>query len=357
DPPGATVTLYRYVLRRRRLVEVFDRVLGTTPLDAEALPMGRYLCVLSRGGHQDVRQPVEIRRLQHWTGIRPGDDVPLPIWLPPTGTFGADEIYVPAGWFWSGGDPEAYNALPARRLWCDAFVAQRFVVTAAEYLAFLDDLVARGREEEALGLAPRYPGRADEPGAQLTHRTASGGFVLRPDHQGDTWHDRWPIPNVNWWGASAYLTWRAERTGLPWRLPGEFEWEKAARGVDGRLYPWGDTVDASWAHIGTSHPTTPIRNPSVVDGYPVDCSPYGVRGMAGNIREWCLDSRGRIVDDIVVATPEEGPDRQVKGASWSNIARAARLAGRGAFSIKIRSPDYGFRGVYSVGEAARGAAD
>ncbi|WP_437508122.1 SUMF1/EgtB/PvdO family nonheme iron enzyme [Sorangium sp. So ce1099] len=64
-------------------------------------------------------------------------------------------VYVPAGWFIAGGDPEAAESLPRRRLWADGFVVQRHPVTNAEYLAFLNDEVARGCEAEALAACPR----------------------------------------------------------------------------------------------------------------------------------------------------------------------------------------------------------
>lgn len=348
DPPGAEVQLYRYEERNRRLVEVAERSLGSTPLRTVSLPMGSYVCVLHREGHAPVRYPVEVPRLGHWDGVRPGDPEPHPVWLPPAGELGDSEVYVPAGWFRSGADRYAPNSHPARRPWCHGLVVQRFPVTQREYIAFLDDLVAQGREEEALRHAPRErAGREGELGALLYGRTASGGFAMQTDADGDTWQPDWPVIHVDWVGARAYLAWLAERSGRPWRLPGELEWEKAARGVDGRWYPWGDHLDPSWCCMTASHVGRKL--PADVDTYPVDISPYGVRGMGGNMRDWCLDTDGSVVDDVV-AVPDAGDTggrslRVVRGGAWDLGARSCGIPSRGLFVPSLRIPLIGFRGV------------
>ena len=84
---------------------------------------------------------------------------------------------------------------------------------------------------------------------------------------------------VDWFAATAYAAWLAARTATPWRLLGELEWEKVARGGDGRLHPWCDGFDPSWCCVRASHPGRPL--PTVVDSYPVDESVYGVRGLGG----------------------------------------------------------------------------
>ena len=155
-------------------------------------------------------------------------------------------------------------------------------------MAHLDDLVSQGREEEALRHVPRErAGARDEPGAMIYGRTGSGGFVLRADVDGDIWEPDWPVIMVDWHGAVAYCHWLAGLTGKEWRLPWEMEWSKAARGVDGRWYPWGSRLDPSWCCMRDSHEGRAL--PAVVDSYPLDISPYGVRGLGGNSRDWCLD--------------------------------------------------------------------
>ncbi len=353
DPPGAEVLLHRYVEHNRRLVPELERSLGVTPLRAVSLPRGSYLCVLRYEGRADVRYPVEIPRLGHWDGVPPGGSDPAAIWLPPEGRFGPDEIYVPAGWFRAGGDPEAGDARPAQRLWCDAIVMQRFPVTNVQYIAFLDALVAEGREAEALEYVPRErASRIDDKGEMLFARTPSGGFALLGDPGRSEWMPDGPVFSVDYASARAWMAWQAARTGRPWRLPGELEWEKAARGVDSRRFPWGDHFDPSWCHMSLSHQHE--RQPAPVDSYPVDTSPYGVRGMAGNVRDWCADPappvRPPVVDGVVVPPPadSESEHRVLRGGAWYDSERGCRVAGRFEYAAHLRYPLLGFRGCQTV---------
>ena len=161
----------------------------------------------------------------------------------------------------------------------------RFPVTNREYSRFLDALVQAGREEDALRFAPRErAGRAGQEGAVIYGRRSDGGFELVADADGDRWGLDWSVCMVNWDCANAYVAHERKRTGLGWRLPGEFEWEKVARGVDGRFFPWGDGFDPSWCCMGNSHQTR--RLPNSVESFPVDESVYGVRGLAGNMSDW-----------------------------------------------------------------------
>jgi len=269
--------------------------------------------------------------------------------LPRPGALGGDELYVPGGWFHSGGDRQATGApLPGRRIWLDSFAIQRDPVTNAQYIAFLDDLVAAGREGDALRWAPRERGGTrGVTGALVYGRTGDGRFALVPDAEGDLWAPDWPVLMVDWFCASAYAAWWAAQTGLPWRLPGELEWEKAARGVDGRAFPWGDFLDPNWCRMRDSTPDRPL--PAAVDAYPADVSPYGVRGMGGNAFEWCHDAflpGGPPIIDGLAPRPDPGArdaPKVVRGGSWSSAAGRCRVAFRSQGVPETRSALASFR--------------
>ena len=140
----------------------------------------------------------------------------------------------------------------------------------------------------------------------------------------------------------AYAGWLADREGLPWRLLGELEWEKAARGVDGRHYPWGDRFDPTFCCVLESHEGRPL--PAVVDSYPIDESPYGVRGMAGNVADWCANTWQR---DHVGPVEGEGM-RACRGGWWVGSPANARAAMRNRDAPEFRDAILGFRLVRSL---------
>lgn len=286
DPPGAEVLLHRFELRNRRLVPTFLRSLGKTPIRTVPLPMGSYLCVLKHPDRMPVHYPVAIARGQHWDGVPPGGRDSVSISLPKSGELGPDEVYMPAGWFWSGGDPHSDRSLPARRVWADEFVIQRFSVTNRQYLAFLNHLAQAGRLEEALTHAPRERGAtADSEGALLVE-LSGGRFSLSNDASHEADH---PVAYINWKGAQAYADWVSQEQGCQWSLPTELVWEKAARGVDGRYFPWGNAFDPSWACMGLSDAHAEAGSARPVGSFVTDNSPYGVRDMAGTVSNWCRD--------------------------------------------------------------------
>jgi serine/threonine-protein kinase len=146
QPAGASVDLYQFVERDRRLVPRFERHLGRTPLRHVELPRGSHLLRIRSPGHHTALYPVQIGREQHWDGKRPGGRRIVPVTLLPEDALADDEVYVPGGWTRIGGDPEAIASLSRRRVWVDGFVIRRFPVTNREYLAFLNALVAAGRD-------------------------------------------------------------------------------------------------------------------------------------------------------------------------------------------------------------------
>src|SRR5262249_51332862 len=138
--------------------------------------------------------------------------------------------------------------LPLHEVTVSACQIGRYPLTIAEYACFVQ--ATRSAEPEDWS-------------AQQVH----------PDH---------PVVSVSWNDVLAYARWLAQITGERWRLPSEAEWEKAARGIDGRRYPWGDEFDQARANTGDEdgQGTTPVGS------YPGGASPYGVQDMAGNVWEW-----------------------------------------------------------------------
>ncbi|HEV8322183.1 MAG TPA: SUMF1/EgtB/PvdO family nonheme iron enzyme [Myxococcota bacterium] len=272
EPRGAEVVSARLEEVDRVLVARPRGALGRTPLREVPLPMGSWVLTLRAPGCRDTVVPLRIAR-----GARPALRVPLYA----EAEVGAELAYVPEGPFAAGGDPAAPGAWARhQRRVAGVFVAV-FPVTAAEYLEFVNDLAARN---EAAAHA-RLP-RVNPQSGQYWTRGASGRYELL-DTDGEVWDPRWPVVGVSFEDAQAYCAWRGVRDGRVYRLPTDEEWEKAARGVDGRLYPWGDHFDPTFCKMRASRDGAP--RPEPVGSFAVDCSPYGVRDLAGGVREWCDD--------------------------------------------------------------------
>ena len=122
---------------------------------------------------------------------------------------------------------------------------------------------------------------------------------------------------MTWEAAWGYAGWWSDQTGVTWRLPTELEWEKAARGVDGRQYPWGNHTDPNWCCVGVSHPDRP--QVASVNSFPQDRSIYGIRGLGGNVRDWCI---GHLAEKAGPDTPEF--QRVLRGGHWVGPAWLAR---------------------------------
>jgi formylglycine-generating enzyme required for sulfatase activity len=170
-------------------------------------------------------------------------------------------MLVPAGAFWMGRDDGAPAEAPRHRVFVPAFWIERHKVTNAEFAAFLN----------ATGLRP--PGaerRFDEDDLDARIRRRDGRWAVDPGYEDH------PVVEVSWFGARDYCAWRGRR------LPTEAEWERAARGDDGRAYPWGaerpTPAHAVFGRAYNATEPTPAR--------PAGASPFGVHDMLGNLREW-----------------------------------------------------------------------
>ena len=160
-------------------------------------------------------------------------------------------------------------------------------------------------------------------------------------------HDTHPVVNVSWEDAVDYCKWltqRLQEKGRNWqiRLPTEAQWEMAARGNDGRIYPWGDAADTDKAN----YDDTGIGTTSAVGCFPKGISPYGIADMAGNVLEWCHDywydkyPSGKITDPT---GPLKGSARVDRGGGYFAAARDCRSADRAGAHPVNRSLILGFR--------------
>lgn len=327
EPPGAQVICERY--ERRGLVwPLTDRqTLGTTPLDVP-LPMGSYRLRLLRPGSTVVTYPVHITRGRRWDSSV--------VVLPPMDSIPPGQAFVAAGPFTRGGDADAQDGELRAEVCLPSYVAMCLPVTTLEYAAYLTDL-HRSDPELAWARSPRNPSGTGA-GGQYWTRPGPGGRYEVPevDADGDRWDERWPVMGVCWEDAVAYADWFARRTGLPWRLPDEAEWEKMARGVDERLYPWGDGFDATLCNMRDSLPDRPV--PLRAGAYPTDVSVYGVRDVAGGQIEFCGDRHYGGNERL----------RPTRGGSWTSDGMRCRVTWRTGYRPGVVRTVAGFRLVRSI---------
>jgi formylglycine-generating enzyme required for sulfatase activity len=234
------------------------------------------------------------------------------------GGYQDDRWWSAEGLAWKQGGPDAHES--ATQDWLDYRIKVKDfgVEKAAKQLSWtpgthefwkevveLDDEAARERARSILDRPFDRPGYWDDPALSSPAR---------------------PVVGVNWHEANAYCAWLSAVTGKSFRLPTEFEWEKAARGADGRVYPWGDKFDPRKCNSveGQIYRTTPVGL------LPAGISPNGIFDASGNIREW--------TENWFKAYPGQKEDqskdygekyRVTRGGSWLGNRRSVRCAYRG----------------------------
>ncbi|GEM_PF-1298028 len=278
NSPGA---IHRRKLWRTRLGAVSQLAcstrnrLGAAPGEFRLRP-GSYLLVLRSPGRVDVRYPVVVDRGGRWEGkawlprmddyppVPPGawTDVPTEYWC-----------LVPGGPFTMGNDPEADNPNDRTGLVVDTFFIGRFEVG--------------WREWESAFHAIQIMSPADV--SAVIHMPDAMEGIMRARASSPK-RATMPVPGVTWPMAEEHAAWLERQIGAPrgihFFLPTEADWEKAARGVDGRYFPWGNKFDWSFFHGSLSRPTKGmLYEPYGL--FPADESPYGVRDMTGGLAEWC----------------------------------------------------------------------
>jgi formylglycine-generating enzyme required for sulfatase activity len=167
--------------------------------------------------------------------------------------------------------------------------------------------------------------------------------------------DGYPMNYVSKQDAQAYATWLSKQSGMRCDLPTEAQWEKAARGIDAAIYPWGDAWDASMANFCDKR--CPIQwrknqddgfaTSSPVDAKPGDRSPWGVLGMGGNVSEWCRDAFGFRYPSSPVKNPlsesKGGGNSIVRGGSWRDFPERLQASYRFHYPEDNRYSHIGFR--------------
>ncbi len=155
-----------------------------------------------------------------------------------------------------------------------------------------------------------------------------------------------PVIDVDWDDANDFCKWLSDKTGKTVKLPTEAQWEKAARGTDQRIYPWGNSFIANWGHYD---PSNIVLGTMPVGSFPSGVSPYGVNDMAGNVSEWCSDWYG---DSYYANSPREnpqGPDSGTskieKGGNWRIPFKYLQSAQRRALRPSDQFYYLGFRVV------------
>ena len=267
-----------------------------------------------------------------------GACAPAPTGIPTAGperpwlraTDGAEMMPVPAGEFLMGStdaDPKAgSDEMPQHSVYLDAFWIDQTEVTNARYVQFLNTL---GGHAAACGGHDCVETQVED---KYSHILWQDG-----QYQVENGFEDHPATQVSWYGALAYCTWAGAR------LPTEAEWEKAARGADGRLYPWGNEIpDCDKAQYGDCGAATVPVGPRHAGA-----SPYGVLDMAGNVWEWVADWYDPAYYGASPARNPRGPDsgerRVFRGGSWGYLSTFIRTGDRARNRPTYAGFNVGFR--------------
>lgn len=221
---------------------------------------------------------------------------------------------IPAGAFVMGSDDAAADEKPAHRVHLDDFLIAVHPVTNADYEHFVRETGHRAPAIYELPLVVSAGG--DE--RERRFRSSGQPYVWLDSTAPKNRLDH-PVTLVRWEDATAYCAWLSEATGRTIRLPTEAEWEKAARGgLEGKRYPWGDTIDRNKANFLNDPSSKNSYGTSACGSYPANG--YGLCDVVGNVWEWVHDWHG---SSYYAASPLKSPTgprdgmlRVLRGGSW-----------------------------------------
>lgn len=246
------------------------------------------------------------------SGKGPGMSVPMYYDNTRIGSKPNEMVLVPAGKFIRGTNGRLPDEGPQHTLYVDSFYIDKYEVTNLQYLASLKDTGRKPPKDFVNGNVP--PGKVDH-----------------------------PVVYVSWYDAKAYCEWAGKR------LPTDIEWEKAARGTDGRTYPWGDEFDIKyvnspvrWEQLNLIGDTTPVG------AFEKGKSVYGLYDMSGNVWEWTSSRYEPYPGNTRKSELYGGNYRTLKGGSWWDCSFyqcgiSAPVYNRSFFHPKTKNNSFGFR--------------
>ena len=235
-----------------------------------------------------------------------------------------DWVEIPAGSFYLGPDPGPASKAASAQVSLGAYHISRYPVTNAQYQAFLKDGGYTSTWRRCWTQAGwEWKGERESPGALDSN-------WLYPNH---------PRVGVTWFEAEAYCRWLSERLGHAVRLPTEAEWERAARGADGHVYPWGNEFDSGRCNANE----TGIGQTTAVGAFPNGASAEGVLDLAGNVWEWCLTKWRESYEEVADEDPEGNAVRVVRGGSFALNQKLIRSAVRYGDAPDLFNVTCGFR--------------
>lgn len=235
--------------------------------------------------------------------------------------YGIVMIYIPSGKFQMGSNIGKNNEKPLRYEDLDGYWIGKYEVTFDQYDRFCT-------EQE----------------------------IIKPDDEG--WgRGRRPVINVSWEDSMAYCRWLSKEIGCNFKLPTESQWEKSARGTDGNMYPWGNSLPSDSKANFAVHDLNYLKHNRTasdkskhtvsVGSYPEGSSPFGVMDMAGNVYEWCIDwySESSSSASLHKKAGEHNKNtlRVIRGGSWFGSASCLRTTFRTAAKPDSRYFHIGFR--------------
>jgi formylglycine-generating enzyme required for sulfatase activity len=325
------------------------RLLGTTPLAAVELLPGSYVLSLTAPGRAPVRYPLLARR---------GESLPLTLELPAQAAVPPGFIYIPPGRFLFGSaEPETLRrsfltAVPEHEVSTGAYLIAQHETTYADWIEFLEALPPGERARHSLNLgkggftgAVKLTAQADgswqlvlqpvtqvykaRSGEPIVYSSAPGAGPARRIAQ--DWL-RLPVSGISRREAAEYVDWLARTRRVPdARLCSELEWERAARGADGRVYPGGDQLTPEAANFDeTVGRDVNLMGPREVGSYPASRSPFGVDDLAGNVFEWTLSAL-------------DPTENVVRGGGYFFNGFTCRATNRSVVDASFRDPALGLR--------------